>query len=154
MRHQSCTSVMVMDASASAATRRCQRTTCVMIKGKFSINVMKWSLRSSWRFHRPFRSQTSARKHASTLSCFCACSQAHLFYPFRSRHWRKASCRSSDCVTPWVAAAILKSRLNSAGTRKLSATCPVGSGLVRLLRVSKRSGGSPLVSCRRGGGGV
>src|SRR5713226_9531311 len=57
----------------------------------------------------------------------------------------KACWRSSDCLTPYVAAAILKFLLNSAGTRKLSATIFANSGFCTLSRVSSRAGGSPFV---------
>ena len=51
-----------------------------------------------------------------------------------------------------VAAAILKSRLNSAGMRKLSGTVFAVSGLDRFFRVSAGAGGSPFLLVFGGGG--
>lgn len=53
---------------------------------------------------------------------------------------------------PCVADAILKSFFSSAGTRKFSATCLVGSGLAKLPLVESLAGGSPFLLF--GGGGV
>lgn len=55
---------------------------------------------------------------------------------------------------PLVAAAILKSFLNSADTLKLRSTGLAGSGLPRFDRVSLLLGGSPLLLFFLGGGGV
>src|SRR5512144_16055 len=89
----------------------------------------------------------------SKIACSFARKHAKTHHPCRCRHSANACCKSSDCVMPWVAAAILKSRLNSAETRKLRATVSASSGLARLRRVYVRSGGSPFGSERRGGGG-
>jgi len=48
-------------------------------------------------------------------------------------------------VIPWIAAVILKSRLNSAGTLKFMSTVLPGSGLFKLERVSVVLGGSPFL---------